>query len=353
MLIKPLKKQYTLAALCSGLDVEIQGDEQCVIDHICTIQRGTPGGITFLVNKLYRKYLTVSSASAVILSASDSQDCPTNAIVSRDPYYTWSQIAAYFDDKPSAIPGIHSTAVVGEGCHIDPTASVGPYCVIGKEVHLGAHVTLGPGCVIGERTIVGDFTRLEAHVTVYHRVSIGQRVLIASGTVIGSDGFGIAKHKGVWHKVPQLGAVIIEDEVEMGANCTIDRGAIESTIIRRGAKIDNQVQVGHNVCIGEHTAIAGCVGIAGSTSIGSNCLVGGQAGFAGHLSISDNVVITGGTEVSKSIRTPGIYSSGVGGLVTNQKRRKNTARVHRLDRLFEQVKNLEKALNAPKERNDE
>lgn len=346
------KKQFTVATLCQGLDVDIQGDDQCVIDHVCTIQGGEPGGIVFLMNPLYRKHLATTRASAVILAPGDSDECPATAIISRDPYYTWSQIAAYFNDKPKSAPGIHPTAVIGQDCHIDATACVGPNCVIGDGVHLGAHVTVGPGCVVGAGSELGDSTHLEANVTLYHRIDIGQRVLIASGAVIGSDGFGIAKHKGVWHKVPQLGTVVIEDDVEIGANCTVDRGAIENTVIARGAKIDNQVQIGHNVRIGEHTAIAGCVGIAGSTSIGSNCLVGGQAGFAGHLTISDNVVITGGTEVSKSIRTPGIYSSGVGGLVTNQERRKNTARVHRLDRLFEQVKRLEKALTALKERSD-
>lgn len=343
---------FTLKQLCEGLDVQISGDENCLVSRICTIQDGEPGGIAFLVNPLYRKFLAETKASAVILVPGDIEACPVNAIVSRDPYYTWSQIAQYFNDKPRAPVGIHPSAVIGEGCQIDPAASVGPHAVIGNHVRLGANVSVGPGCVVGDFSEIGEGSVLDANVTLYHRIRLGRRVLVSSGVVIGSDGFGIAKHKGSWHKVPQLGAVIVGDDVEIGANCTIDRGAIGNTVISSGVKIDNQVQIAHNVSIGEHTAIAGCVGIAGSTSIGSNCMVGGQAGFAGHLTISDNVVITGGTEVSKSIRVPGIYSSGVGGLVTNQERRKNTARVQRLNRLYEQVKGLEQSLAELKERSN-
>ncbi|MDX1902479.1 MAG: UDP-3-O-(3-hydroxymyristoyl)glucosamine N-acyltransferase [Gammaproteobacteria bacterium] len=341
---QPQQKSYTLAQLCHGLDVEIQGDPTCVIQGICTIQQGLPGKITFLMNPLYRRFLSETKASAIILSAEHAKDCQTNAIISRDPYYTWTQVAAYFDNKPRAEPGIHPSAVVGEHCQIDPSASVGANCVIGDYVTLSAGVQLHPGCVIGEYSEIGQSSCLEANVTVSHRIIIGERVTIGSGTVIGSDGFGIAKHKGVWHKVPQLGRVVIHDDVELGSNCSVDRGAIDDTILGRGVRIDNLVQIGHNVQIGEHTAIAGCVGISGSTVIGSNCMIGGQAGFAGHITIADNVVITGGTEVTKSIQQPGIYSSGVGGLVTNQERRKNTARVHRLAYLQERVKMLENAL---------
>ncbi len=186
--------------------------------------------------------------------------------------------------------------------------------------------------------------------TLYHKIQIGKRVLIASGTVIGGDGFGIAKHKGVWHKVPQLGRVVIGDDVEIGANCTIDRGAVEDTVLEKGVKLDNLIQIGHNVRIGEYSALAGCVGVSGSTVIGKNCLVGGGAGFAGHLTIADNVMITGMTAVTKSIRVPGIYSSGVGGLVTNIEWRKNSARLHRLDLLVSRVKSLEATLAALTER---
>jgi UDP-3-O-[3-hydroxymyristoyl] glucosamine N-acyltransferase len=250
-------------------------------------------------------------------------------------------IAGYFNDKPTYTAGIHPSAVIGAGCQIDPTAVIGPNCVLGDDVIIGANVVIGPGCSIGECSEVDDASHLDANVTLYHKIKIGKRVMIASGTVIGSDGFGIAKHKGVWHKVPQLGRVIIGDDVEIGSNCSIDRGAIDDTVIEAGVKLDNLIQIGHNVQIGAGTAIAGCVGISGSTTIGKNCLIGGGSGFAGHITIADNVMVTGATAVSKSIREPGVYSSGVGGVVTNLEWRKNSARLHRLDGLMQRVKALE------------
>lgn len=337
-------KKYPLKELIKGLDVTIQGDPDCMIDHVCTIHQAEPGGITFLMNPLYKKYLPTTKASAVIVLPEDGKNCPVNALICRDPYYIYAKIAAYFDDKPIAEAGIHPSVVIGQDCQIDPTASIGPNCVIGHNVSIGANVTINAGCVIGERTEIDEGTYLYANVTVYHNIKIGKRVLIASGTVIGSDGFGIAKHKGTWHKVPQLGRVIIHDEVEIGANCTIDRGAIGDTVIEKGAKLDNLIQVGHNVKIGENTAIAAFVGVSGSTEIGKNCLVAGQAGFAGHLTIGDNIVVTGGAAITKSISEPGVYSSGVGGVVTNQEWRKNSARFNRLDKLIERIKKLETLL---------
>lgn len=337
-------KKYTLSQLTKGLEVTLKGDANCLIEGVCTIQDAKPGHLAFLMNPLYKKYLATTKASAVILTADDSEECATNALIARDPYYIYTQMAAFFDDRPKPVVGVHSTAVIGQHCEIHPTASIGKNCVINDNVRIDADAIIGAGCVIGEFSEIGESTRLDANVTLYHKVKIGRHVIIASGTVIGSDGFGIAKHKGIWHKVPQLGCVIIEDHVEIGSNCSIDRGAIDNTVIERGAKLDNLIQVGHNVRIGENTAIAGCVGISGSTTIGSNCLVGGQSGFAGHITIVDDVVVTGGTEVSKSIREPGIYSSGLGGLVTNLERRKNTARFHRLETLYSRVKELEQAL---------
>ncbi len=339
-----MQKKYTLAQLSHGLDVTIKGDPNCLIEGVCTIQDGRSGRIAFLMNPLYKKYLDNTVASAVIVTLDDANECNTNAVICRDPYYTYTQIAAFFDDRPKPLSGIHATASIGQHCQIDPSASIGANCVINDNVQVDANAIIGAGCVIGEFSRIGEGTRLDANVTLYHKITIGKYVTIASGTVIGSDGFGIAKHKGTWHKVPQLGRVIIEDHVEIGSNCSIDRGAIEDTVIEYGAKLDNLIQIGHNVRIGQHTAIAGCVGVSGSTTIGSNCLVGGQSGFAGHITIADNVVITGGTEVSKSIRDPGIYSSGLGGLVTNLERRKNTARFHRLETLYSRVKELEQGL---------
>jgi UDP-3-O-[3-hydroxymyristoyl] glucosamine N-acyltransferase len=338
------KKRYTLSELVQGLEITIQGDPDCFIEGVCTINQSKPGYISFLVNPLYKKYLSETQAAAVILLQEDAFDCPVNALICRDPYYAYAKIAAYFSDKPKPQPGIHPTATIGTNCQIDATASIGANCVINDHSIVAAHVVIESGCVIGEKSEIGAGSHLHANVTLYHKVKLGERVFISSGTVIGSDGFGIAKNRGVWHKVPQLGSVLIGDDVEIGANCAIDRGAIEDTIIERGVKLDNLIQIGHNVRIGEGTAIAANVGVSGSTFIGKNCLIGGGAGFAGHLTIADNVVVTGGAAITKSIREPGIYSSGVGGVVTNLEWRKNSARVHRLDNLIERVKALENIL---------
>ncbi len=335
------KTQFTLTELVSGLDVSIVGNADCLIHGVAAIQKAEPGQIAFLMNPLYKKHLATTNASAVILTKEDSSACPTNAIVCRDPYYIYAKIAANFAHKPAVNLGVHPSAVIGDECDIDPSASIGAQCVIGNGVKIGQNVIVGSHCSIGDFSEIDEGTVLHANVTLYPRVKVGKRVSISSGTVVGSDGFGIAKHDGVWHKVPQLGSVIIQDDVEIGANCAIDRGAIEDTIIGKGSKLDNLIQVGHNARIGEHVAIAGCVGIAGSATIGNNCLIGGGAGVGGHISIADNTMITGFTAVTKSIREAGVYSSGVGGVVTNLEWRKNSARLHRLEQLSQRIKTLE------------
>lgn len=344
------KEQYSLSELVAGLDVTVRGDMDCLIRGVATIQQAQAGHIAFLMNPLYKKYLADTQASAVILSQEDSTFCTTNAIISRDPYYTYAKIAAYFQRKKLPAAGIHPSVVIGQDCEIHPSVSIGPNCVIGDGVKLAAYVMIAGGCSLGDDCELGEGVQLDARVTIYHQVKLGKRVLVASGVVIGSDGFGIAKHKGAWQKVPQLGRVIIKDDVEIGANCCIDRGAIEDTVIEKGVKLDNLIQIGHNVRIGENTAIAGCVGIAGSAVIGKNCLIGGGSGVNGHITITDNVMITGMTAVSKSIRESGIYSSGVGGVVTNLEWRKTSARLHRLEQMAQRIKALESALEAVTER---
>jgi UDP-3-O-[3-hydroxymyristoyl] glucosamine N-acyltransferase len=338
------KKEYTLAELVAGLDVVIQGDPDCIIKGVCTIHQAQAGYITFLMNPLYKKYLDTTEAAAVILCSAEAEFCPVNAVIATDPYFTYAKIAAYFDTKSAIEPGIHPTATIGSGCKIAASASVGSHCVIGNGVKLAANVSIGPGSVIGDHSEIGEESQIDANVTLYHQIIVGKRVIISSGTVIGSDGFGIAKNKGRWHKVPQLGRVVIQDDVEIGSNCSIDRGAIDDTVIEEGVKLDNLIQVGHNARIGANTAIAGHVAIAGSAEIGKNCMIAGCSGVNGHISIADNTVITGMTAVTKSIRESGVYSSGVGGLVTNLEWRKNSARFQRLDHLMQRVKELESTL---------
>jgi len=347
------KSQFTIAELTQGLEVTINGDPDCPITGICPIQQSRPGCLTFLTNPLYKKYLSDTQASAVILSKDLANECPTNTIVSANPYYTYAKIAGYFVRPAVLQPGIHPSAVIGKDCQIHPTVKIEAQCVIGDKVVIAENAVIGAGTYIGDQCEIGAETQVDAHVAIYHQVRLGKRVRIASGTVIGSDGFGYAKQKAIWHKIPQLGRVLIDDDVEIGANCAIDRGAIEDTVIERGVKLDNLIQIGHNVRIGEGTIIAGCVGIAGSATIGKHCMIGGQTGIAGHITIADNAVITGGTEVSKSIREPGVYSSGIGGLVTNNEWRKNSARVLRLEQLVQRVKNLEFILQEMIERKSE
>jgi UDP-3-O-[3-hydroxymyristoyl] glucosamine N-acyltransferase len=345
-------KQYTLGELVQGLDVTVQGDPHCVITGVSPIQASLPGHITFLTNSLYRKYLPETQASAVILSDADAATCKTNIVVTPNPYYVYAKVAAYFSEQPDVVVGVHPTSVMAASSVIDPTASIGPHVVIGERVQIGARVVIGAGTVIGNDCSIGESSRLDANVTVYHHVTIGKRAHISSGVVIGSDGFGIAPHEGAWHHVPQLGGVDIGDDVDVGANTSIDRGALENTIIENGVKLDNLIQVAHNVKIGAHTVIAGCVAIAGSTTIGAHCIIGGASCFAGHMTIADGVMVTGMTAVTKSIDAPGMYSSGIVGAVPTHEFRKNNARFHRLENLMQRVKTLESAIKEITERKD-
>jgi UDP-3-O-[3-hydroxymyristoyl] glucosamine N-acyltransferase len=344
--------QFTIAELTKGLDVTIQGDSHCLISGVCTIQQARPGFLTFLTNPHYRKYLATTDASAVILTAEDAVDCPANAIISRNPYYIYSQIAAFFEIKPSLQKGVHLSAVIGRDCVIDPSAVIAATCVLGDRVKIGANVIVGAGAVIGDDVEIGDDSQLDPNVTIYARVRMGKRARIMSGVVLGGDGFGFANNKGAWHKVPQLGTVVIGDDVDIGANTTVDRGAVGDTVIGNGVKLDNLIQVGHNTQIGDNTIIAGCVAIAGSTEIGRNCMIGGATCFAGHLSVADGVIVTGMTAVTKSITEPGMYSSGIVGAVPTQEFRKNNARFHRLENLMQRVKSLESALKSMTEGRD-
>lgn len=346
------QKQYTLAELTDGLDINIQGDPDCVIHGISTIQDAQPGHITFLTNAQYRKHLSTTQASAVILSDKEAEGCPVNAVVSRNPYYIYARIAERFGLLQESTHGVHATAVIGSDCQIHPTASVGANCVLGNRVHLGAGVVMGAGCVLGDDVRVGDATQFDANVTVYRGVMIGQRVRLAAGVVLGCDGFGFANQKGAWHKVPQLGSVEIGDDVDIGANTTIDRGAIENTVIENGVKLDNLIQVGHNVRIGANSIIAGCVAIAGSATIGKHCMIGGKTAISGHVTLADNVICTGMSSVTKSITAPGMYSSGIVGAVPNHEFRKQNARFYRLESLMDRVKLLEKTIKDMTERKD-
>jgi UDP-3-O-[3-hydroxymyristoyl] glucosamine N-acyltransferase len=337
------KPQFTLSELSDYLQARFVGEATATVTSIAPIQSAVGGQICFLDNPRFHKYLKNTKATIVILAAAELPLCPTNALIVDNPYYAYARVAQLFAPKISKVSGIHPTAIIGQDCEIDPSASIGPQVVIGDRVKIGKEVVIEAHCVIGDDSAIGEDSYLYAQVTLYHQVFLGKRNIIHSGTVIGSDGFGFAKYQGHWHKVPQMGGVVIGNDVEIGANTTIDRGALKDTIIDDDVKLDNQLQIAHNVIIGKHTAIAGCVGIAGSTVIGRDCLIGGGVGIAGHIQIADNVAITAMSGVSKSITDPGVYSSGIPAVPDAQWKR-SVARLRQLDKMAEKIKLLENQL---------
>jgi len=341
-------KSYTLGYLAEYVGAELTGSRDCVITHVATLESANEGKISFLANPAYRKQLSKTQASAVLLLKSDLPECKTNALVVENPYYAYARIAKLFENIPLANPGIHPSAVISNTATLHPTCSIGPFCYIGDDVSVGEGSVIGPNCVIDNSVKIGKQVHLWSHVTLYFQTEIGDRVVIHSGAVIGADGFGFAFERGSWHKVPQLGKVSIAADVDIGANTAIDRGALGDTIIEQGVKIDNLVQIAHNVRIGAHTVIAGCVGIAGSTVIGKYCAIGGASCIGGHLTITDKVQFTGMSMVTGSITKPGIYSSGTG-IEPNLSWRKNAARFRGLDELFRQVQRIDKQFSKDKE----
>ncbi|MBI5463201.1 MAG: UDP-3-O-(3-hydroxymyristoyl)glucosamine N-acyltransferase [Gammaproteobacteria bacterium] len=333
----------TLGDLAERTGAQLQGDAAIVIDGVCTLQDGRPGRISFLANPQYRKYLADTRAGAVILDAAHAADCPVPALISGNPYVTYARVATLLSETAPAALGVHPSAVVAADCRIDPTASIGPLCVIESGAEIAPGVAIGPSCVIGRDVRIGADTRLVANVTLCHGVQLGARCLIHPGAVIGSDGFGLANESGRWLKVPQLGSVRVGDDVEIGANTSIDRGALEDTVIGAGVKLDNQIQVAHNVQIGEHTAVAGCVGISGSAKIGAHCMLAGGVGVVGHLEIADGTVVTGMSMVTKSITERGVYSSGLAAMPSDQWN-KLVARLKRLDDMARRLQALERTL---------
>ena len=316
-----MQGDFSLGELAVRFGLELRGDPALRVSHVATLSQAHEGELSFLANSRYRKQLAVTRATVVIVAVADAEACPVAALIAVNPYLAYARIADYLHPALGAPAGVHSSAVVAADAQVAASASIGPLCVIESGAQIGERVQIGAGCTILAGASLGADTRLKPRVTLYERVRVGERCLLHAGAVIGADGFGFAPNAGSWVKVPQVGSVQIGDDVEIGANTTIDRGAIGDTIVHDGAKLDNQIQVGHNVVIGAHTAIAACTGISGSTSIGARCMIGGMVGFAGHLTIADDVSITGCSLVSASIRQPGSYSSGMPTVETRAWRR--------------------------------
>lgn len=340
-----MQEPYTLAQLAAVATAELRGDPQRKITGLAALDAAVAGNISFIANEQYLKYLSATAASAVILPARLAVECSVDCLLAEDPYLAYAKISRLFDRAPAAAPGIHASASVDPNAVVGSRVSLGPHCCVAAGAQLGDDVVVGAGTFIGAGAQIGSGGHIAANVTICHAVSIGARVRIHSGAVVGADGFGFARSPEGWVKIHQLGSVIIGDDVEIGACTSIDRGALQNTVIARRVIIDNQVQIAHNVEIGENTAIAGCVGIAGSAKIGANCSLGGGVGVAGHLSIADNVTVTGMTLVSKSITEAGVYSSGTA-LSKHAAWQKNAVRFLQLDKLHKRLVALEKKLNS-------
>lgn len=334
---------FLLGELAAQVNADLVGDPKCQIDRVDTIQDASPGAVCFLANSKYRKYLSGTGASAVILSSELVDECPVNALVSDNPYLTYARISALIYPEETHVDGVHPSAVVAESATVHPNSWIGPCAVIGDEVQIAEGVYVGPGCVIEKESVIGSGSRLVANVVICSNSVLGNRALIHPGVVIGSDGFGLANNQGTWEKVPQVGRVVIGDDVEIGANTTIDRGALRDTAIASGVKLDNQIQIAHNVQVGRNTAIAGCVGIAGSTIIGENCTLGGGVGVVGHLELGDNTHFSAQTLVTRSFPDPGYYSGNYPA-APNHEWKKTIARSRQLDEMAKRLRRLEKQL---------
>lgn len=290
-------KKYTLKQIAEFLAAELRGDPTYIITSIAPLDKAKAQQLSFFGKATgfaaeMGKFLTTTAAGAVILSPKDAENYSGNVLVVDNPYISYAKLTSWFTSI-GAEPGIHSSAVIGKNCQIHESVTIAANCVIGDNVTIDADCYLYP------------------NVTIYHDVKIGQRAIIHGGVVIGADGFGMANDQGVWVKIHQLGSVQVGNDVEVGANTCIDRGALTDTIVEDGVKLDNLIQVGHNVRIGAHTIIAGCTVIAGSTTIGRYCMIGGSVTINGHISIADQSVITGGSVVGRTIEKPGIYSSSL------------------------------------------
>ena len=344
------RKKYSLSDIAARFGGRVQGDADTRINQIATLESAQAEHLAFLASSKYRAQLTTTRAGAVIVGMADAQATHLPCIISDNPYVYFAKVSAFLNPPPHTLPGIHPSAVIGEGAQIAKTAHIGAHVVIGAGVSIGAHSVIMAGCTIGDRTAIGNDTRLYPRVVVYHDCVLGNRLIVHSGVVIGADGFGIALDGERWLKIPQIGRVVIGDDVEIGANTTIDRGALDDTVIEDGVKLDNQIQVAHNVRIGAHTAIAGCVGIAGSTTIGKHCKIGGSAGILGHLRIADHVEISSFTLIGKSIPKHGSYT-GIFPFSTNSEWRKNAIHLRHLDELAEKIKALQQEIEVLRRKN--
>lgn len=334
---------FPLRDIAERFGLTLQGDGDSPIAGVCSLQPGMPGRLSFLADPKQAGFLEQTHAGAVVLAPTMAERCPVPALIADNPQLAYARVAALFL-PPHPPPGVHPSAFVDPDASVDPGATVGPHVVVEAGASVAAGTLLAAGCVLETDSHVGPDCRIGANAVLGREVVIGARVRVGPGAIIGGRGFGLARDHDGWVEIPQLGGVRLEDDVEVGAGCTIDRGTIGDTLLERGVKLDDQVHIAHNCRIGALTVIAGCTGIAGSTEVGARCMIGGGVGIGDHLRIVDDVVLTGATQVPSDITEPGVYSSTLKAMPAGDWRRR-LALIRKLDRLEQRLRALEKPDN--------
>jgi UDP-3-O-[3-hydroxymyristoyl] glucosamine N-acyltransferase len=345
-----MRASYSLREIAAQLGGEVVGDGTVSVTRMASLANARSGDISFLADSRYRALLSTTGATAVIVGQESAEATTLPRIVTDNPYAYFARVSLLLNPVDIPKPGVAESAVVDATTSVPASASVGPHSVIGKHVRLGEQVVIGAGCVIGDHAVIGDHTVLHANVTLYSGCTIGRRCVLSSGVVIGADGFGYAPEDGRWVKIPQVGRVVLEDDVEVGANTTIDRGALDDTVIEEGVKLDNLIQIGHNCRIGAHTVVAGCVGIAGSAKIGRQCRIGGAAMILGHLEVADGVTVSPGSMITRSLGKADTYTALMP-FQSHEKWLKTAAHLRHLDSMAERIARLENELDALKKEN--
>jgi UDP-3-O-[3-hydroxymyristoyl] glucosamine N-acyltransferase len=334
----------TLPEIAARFGGDVQADNGVTIRQVASLVSATADHICFLADARYLPLLANTKAGAVLIPPLYANATSLPRIVTDNPYAYYAKVSALLNPEPEVSAGIDPVASVSPDAVVPSSASVGAHAVIENGVTLGEGVIIGPGCHVGKNVEIGEKTRLYANAVVYHGCCIGKNCIVHAGAVIGADGFGHAEDEGRWVKIPQIGRVIIGDDVEVGANTTIDRGALDDTVIEDGVKLDNLIQIGHNCRIGAHTVIAGCVGIAGSAVIGQHCRIGGAAMILGHLKITDKVTISPGSMITRSIAKPGTYTALMP-FQAHEEWLRTAAHIRHLESLTERMKRFEHELN--------
>ncbi|PVZ64904.1 UDP-3-O-(3-hydroxymyristoyl)glucosamine N-acyltransferase [Pelagibaculum spongiae] len=332
-----------LSDIAQQLEAELVGDGELEITGLSTLETATAGQMTFLANRKYESQLEQTKASVVIVHPDQAEQAPCAVLKMQNPYLGFAMATRLFDTAPKANGLIHPSAVIAEDAEIGSNVTIGAFTVIDSGARIGDNCMIGARCSVGQNSVLGESCRLWDGVTLYHDVKVGQRAILHSGSVLGADGFGFANEQGRWVKIHQLGGVTLGDDVEVGVATAIDRGALTDTIIGNGVKIDNQVQIAHNVQIKDHCALAGQSGVAGSSTLGKRCTIAGGGGVSGHLELTDDVHVMAMTMISRSVNKPGMYASPTP-MQPHRDWLKNSVRFRHLDKMARQISELQKSL---------